>query len=43
MWDTLNQLFEAKNENRNMALRDKLHSVKMIKDKNVASYLTCVA
>ena len=43
MWDTLNQLFEAKNENRNMALRDKLHSVKMIKDKNVASYMTRVA
>ena len=24
MWDTLNQLFEAKNKNRKMALKDKL-------------------
>ena len=37
MWDTLNQLFEAKNENRKMALGDKLHNVKMTKDENVAS------
>ena len=43
MWDTLNQLFEAKNENRKMALKDKLHNVKMNKDDGVASYLTRVA
>ena len=27
MWDTLKNLFEAKNENRKMALKDKLHEV----------------
>ena len=43
IWDTLNQLFEAKNENRKMALRDKLHNIKMTKDDNVTSYLTRVA
>ena len=43
MRDTLNQMFEAKNENRKMALRDKLHSIKMTKDESVASYLTRVA
>ena len=37
-WDTLNQLFEAKNENRKMALRDKLHNIKMTKDDNLNSY-----
>ena len=39
MWDTLKQLFEAKNENREMALKDKLHNVKMAKDESVTSYL----
>ena len=43
MWDTLNQLFEAKNENRKLALKDKLHNVKMNKDEGVAFYLTRVA
>ena len=42
MWDTLNQLFEAKNKNRKMALKDKLHNVKMNKDEGATSYLTCV-
>ena len=40
MWDTLNQLFEAKNENRK--LKDKLHNVKMNKDEGVAFYLSRV-
>ena len=40
MWDTLTKLVEAKNENRKMALKDKLHSVKMKSDEGVASYLT---
>ena len=40
MWDTLSQLFEAKNKNRKMALKDKLHNVKMNKDEGVASYIT---
>ena len=43
MWDTLNQLFEAKNENHKMALKDKRHNVKMNKDEGVACYLTRVA
>ena len=29
MWDNLKRLFEAKNKNRKMALKDKLHNVKM--------------
>ena len=40
MSDTLNQLFEAKNENCEMVLKDKLHNVKMNKDEGVSSYLT---
>ena len=43
MWDTLKQLFEAKNENWKMALKDKLHNVKMTKHESVTSYLTQVA
>ena len=37
MWDTLNQLFEAKNENCKMALKDKLHNANMNKDKGMDS------
>ena len=36
-------MFEAKNENRKMVLKDKLLNVKMNKDEGVASYLTHVA
>jgi hypothetical protein len=43
MWDTLKNLFEAKNENQKMALKDKLHSTRMAKGESVASYLTRVA
>jgi hypothetical protein len=43
MWETLKNLYEAKNENRKMALKDKLHDTKMAKDESVASYLTRVA
>ena len=43
MWDTMNQLFESKNENRKMALKDKLRNVKMNKNEGVGSYLTRVA
>ena len=43
MWDTLKQLFKAKNENQKMVLKDKLHNVKMTKDESVTSYLTRVA
>ena len=40
MWDTLKSLYENKNENRKMALKDKLHGTKMVRGENVASYLT---
>ena len=43
MWKTIKHLFEVKNENRKMALKDKLHNVKMTKDESVTSYLTRVA
>jgi hypothetical protein len=43
MWDTLKNLFEARNENRKMALKDKLHEVRMTKEENVATYLTRLA
>ena len=42
MCDTLTKLFETKNENRKMALKDKLHSIKLKSDECVASYLTRV-
>jgi hypothetical protein len=35
MWDTLKNLYEAKNENRKMALKDKLHDTKMGKGESV--------
>jgi hypothetical protein len=40
MWDALKGLYENKNENMKMALRDKLHNTRMAKGENVASYLT---
>jgi hypothetical protein len=40
---TLKNLFEAKNANRKMALKDKLHDSKMAKGEDVASYLTRIA
>jgi hypothetical protein len=43
MWDALKNLFEGKNENRKMALKDKLHDTKMGKGESVPSYLTHVA
>jgi 2-phosphoglycerate kinase len=43
MWDALKNLYEAKNENRKMALKDKLHDTKMGKGESVSSYLTRVA
>ena len=43
MWDTLKNLHEANNENRIMALKDKLHGTEMEKGENVASYLNRVA
>ena len=43
MWDTLKGLYEAMNENRIMALKDKLHATKMVKGEDVDSYLSRVA
>ena len=43
MWNALKNLFEAKNENRKMALKDKLHDTKMGKEESVSSYLNQVA
>ena len=43
MWVTLKGLYEAKNENRKMALKDKLQGTKMAKGEGVVSYLTYVA
>ena len=43
MWNTLKGLYEAKNENRIMALKEKLQGTKMAKGEGVASFLTRVA
>ena len=39
MRDVLIGLYESKNENKKMALRDKVHSTRMAKEESVASYL----
>jgi hypothetical protein len=43
MWEALKNLYEAKNENRKMALKDKLHSIKMTMGESVVPYLTRLA
>jgi hypothetical protein len=43
MGDALKNLFEAKNENRKMALKAKRHDTKVGKEESVSSYLTRVA
>jgi hypothetical protein len=43
MWDALKKLYEAKNESRKMALKDKLHDTKMGRGGSVSSYSTWVA
>lgn len=40
MWKTLQDLFQNKNENRLLVLKDKLKSTKMLDGEGVASYLT---
>jgi hypothetical protein len=42
MWETLKNLYEVKNQNRKMDLKDKLHDTKMTKGESVASYLDWV-
>jgi hypothetical protein len=39
MWDSLKILYEEKNENRKMALWDKLHGARMAKGESLARYL----
>ena len=43
MWHALKGLYEAKNKNQKMALRNKLHGARMVKGESVATYLTRVA
>jgi hypothetical protein len=43
MWDALKNLFEVKKENRNVALKAKLHDTNMGKEESFSSYLTRVA
>jgi hypothetical protein len=40
MWESLTKLYQFKNENRKMVLREKLKSIKMTKAENVVTYLT---
>ena len=40
MWGTLKNLYKAKNENRKMALKEKLLGLKMLRKESVVSYLT---
>ena len=40
MWVALTNLYERKKENKNMALRENLHCIRMAKGESVASYLT---
>ena len=35
MWDSLTKLYKSSNENRNMVLREKFKSIKMVKDDNI--------
>jgi hypothetical protein len=40
MWAALNDLYQSKNENRVMVLRERLRSTKMVKGEGVVHYLT---
>jgi hypothetical protein len=40
MWDALTKLYQSDNQNKKMALKDKLHSIKQSKGESVTSYLT---
>jgi hypothetical protein len=40
MWDALIKLYQSDNQNQKMALRDKLHAIKMARGEGVTSYLT---
>jgi hypothetical protein len=43
MWEALKNLYESKNENHKMALKDKLHSIKMTMGENLVPYITRLA
>ena len=40
MWDALTKLYQSSNENRKMVLREKLKSIKIVKDEEMFTYLT---
>jgi hypothetical protein len=40
MWVALNDLYQSKNENKVMVLRERLRSTKMAKGEGVVHYLT---
>jgi hypothetical protein len=40
MWESLTKLYQSKNENQKIVLREKLKSIKMTKAENVVTYLT---
>ena len=40
MWDALTKPYQISNENRKMVLREKLKSIKMVKDEGMVTYLT---
>jgi hypothetical protein len=40
MWASLTKLYQSSNQNREMVLREKFHSLKMSKSDTVTSYLT---
>lgn len=42
MWEALKNLYEAKNENRKISLKDKLHGTKMMKGETIVDYLARV-
>ena len=42
MWDALTKLYQSSNENRKMVLREKLKSIKMVKDEEIVTYSICI-
>jgi hypothetical protein len=40
MWEALTHMYQSKNENRKMVLREKMKSIRMAKSEGVTSYLT---
>jgi len=40
MWDALTKLYQSDNQNQKLALRDKLHAIKMVRGESMTSYIT---